>query len=57
MFWSFRKWKMQDEDAKKRLKDVPKKALVDKIIADEMAIGSGKARLERMDEEIENLNI
>lgn len=40
LFWAFRKWKMQEENAKERLKAVPKKDLIDKIISDEMAIGS-----------------
>lgn len=48
---------MMEEDAKSRLKDVSKKQLIDKIIQDELAIGSAKSRLERMDDSIENLNI
>lgn len=57
LFWAFRKWKMGEEVAKDRLKDIPKKDLINKIINDEMAIGSAQSRLERMDEAIENLNI
>jgi hypothetical protein len=40
LFWTFRKWKLQDEIAKDKLKNISKKDLIDKIINDEMAIGS-----------------
>ena len=48
---------MQEHYDKQRLKNVTKKELIDKIIADELAIGSAESRLERMDENIENLSI
>jgi len=48
---------MSEEIAKEKLKTVSKKELIDKIIQDELAIGSAKSRLDRMDENIENLNI
>lgn len=48
---------MGEEDAREKLKNVLKKDLVKKIIDDEMAIGSAQHRLERMDEQIENLGI
>ena len=48
---------MQDHDARRKLKGVLKKDLVQKIIRDDMAIGSANSRLVRMDEAIENLNI
>ena len=57
LFWAFRKWKWQDEIARQKLKDMSKKELIDKIIADEMAIGSGQSRLARMEEAIDHLNI
>lgn len=57
LHWFFRKWKMQEHYDKQRLKNVTKKELVDKIIADELAIGSAQSRIERMDENIENLSI
>jgi hypothetical protein len=57
LHWAFRKWKLQDEISKDKLKDVSKKDLIEKIINDEMAIGSAMSRVERMDEAIENLNI
>lgn len=57
LFWGFRKWKLQEEVAKEKLKNVTKKELIDKIIQDELAIGSAKSRLDQMDENIENLNI
>lgn len=40
LFWAFRKWKMSEEEALKKLQQVSKKELIDKIIADELAIGS-----------------
>jgi hypothetical protein len=40
LFWAFRKWKMQEIDAKEKLKNVSKRELIEKIISDEMAIGS-----------------
>lgn len=57
LHWAFRVWKLSDEDAKQRLKKVLKKDLIKKIIDDELAIGSAQHRLERMDENIENLSI
>lgn len=57
LHWYFRKWKLSEEIAKDKLKDVPKKDLIEKIIQDELAIGSAQSRLDRMDEAIENLNI
>jgi hypothetical protein len=38
--WAFRKWKYQEADAKEKLKQISKNELIDKIIQDEMAIGS-----------------
>ena len=55
--WFFRKWKMQEHYDKQRLKSVTKKELVDKIISDELAIGSAQSKLQNMDENIENLSI
>jgi DNA-binding transcriptional MerR regulator len=57
LHWFFRRWKLQDEDAKHQLKQVLKKDLIKKIIGDELAIGSAQHRLQRMDETIENLGI
>jgi hypothetical protein len=57
LHWAFRKWKLSEEDAREKLKTVLKKDLVKKIIDDELAIGSAQHRLERMDEQIENLGI
>jgi hypothetical protein len=57
LHWYFRRWKLGEEIAKEKLKQVPKKDIIEKIIQDELAIGSAKSRLERMDEALENLNI
>lgn len=57
LHWAFRKWKLSEVDAREKLKTVLKKDLVKKIIDDELAIGSAQHRLERMDEQIENLGI
>lgn len=57
LHWYFRKWKLGEIIAKEKLKDIPKKDLVEKIIQDELAIGAAQSRLERMDEALENLNI
>jgi hypothetical protein len=57
LHWYFRKWKMCEHEAMEKLRDVPKKELIDKIIQDELAIGSAQSRLQRMDENIENLYI
>lgn len=57
LFWAFRKWKYSEEIAKQKLKDLTKQDLIDKIISDEMAIGSAESRLSRMDDAIEHLNI
>jgi len=57
LFWSFRRWKYGDQIDKEQLKDMHKKDLVEKIISDELAIGSAQSRIERMDEAIEHLNI
>ena len=57
LHWAFRKWKLSEEDARAKLKNVLKKDLIKKIIDDELAIGSAQHRLERMDESIENLGI
>ena len=48
---------MSEEDARDKLKHVLKKDLINKIIDDELAIGSAQHRIERMDETIENLGI
>jgi len=32
LFWAFRRWKLSEEIAKERLKNVTKKELIDKII-------------------------
>lgn len=53
LFWSFRKWRNQEEIARNKLKDITKKQLIDKIIQDELAIGSAVSRLGRMDEAID----
>lgn len=53
--WAFRKWKYQEADAKEKLKEVTKTELIDKIIQDEMAIGSSKSKIQRMEDAIENL--
>lgn len=57
LHWYFRRWKLGEVIAKDKLKDIPKKDLVEKIIQDELAIGAAQSRLERMDEALENLNI
>ena len=57
LHWAFRKWKLSEVDAREKLQTVLKKDLVKKIIDDELAIGSAQHRLERMDEQIENLGI
>ncbi|CDW85127.1 UNKNOWN [Stylonychia lemnae] len=57
LHWYFRKWKLQEHHALQKLKDVTKKELIDKIIQDEHAIGAAQSRLERMDDNIENLKI
>jgi hypothetical protein len=57
MYWFFRKWKDHDKNAAKRLKHLTKQDLIDKIVTDEMAIGSAKSRLSRMDEAIDHLSI
>ena len=57
LFWPFRKWKLGEVYAKDKMKALNKKELVDKIIADEMAVTSAKTRLERMEDAIEHLNI
>ena len=56
-YWMFRKWKDQDKHASKRLKHLTKQDLIEKIITDEMAIGSAKSRLQRMDEAVDHLQI
>ena len=40
LHWAFRKWKLAEEDAREKLKGVLKKDLINKIIDDELAIGS-----------------
>ena len=55
--WAFRKWKYQEADAKEKLKQISKNELIDKIIQDEMAIGSTQSKINRMDEAIENLSM
>jgi hypothetical protein len=57
LFWAFRKWKDHDKHAAKKLKHLTKQDLIEKIITDEMAIGSAKSRLSRMDEAIDHLQI
>jgi len=57
LFWAFRKWKYQETVARDKLKDITKSELIEKIIADEMAIGSAQSRVSRMDEAIEHLSI
>jgi hypothetical protein len=57
IFWAFRKWKYSEEIARQKLKDLTKTDLVDKIVADEMAIGSAQSRIHRMDEAIDHLTI
>ena len=57
MFWAFRKWKYSEEIAREKLKDLTKNELVDKIVADEIAIGSAQSRISRMDDAIEHLQI
>ena len=54
---AFRRWKLSDAIAREKLKDVSKGDLINKIIADEMAIGSAQSKIDRMDDAIENLNI
>lgn len=50
LFWAFRKWRHSEEIAREKLKDITKTELVDKIVSDEMAIGSAQSRLARMDD-------
>lgn len=57
LFWPFRKWRFQEEDARAKLAHMTKQDLVDKIVADEMAIGSAQSRLSRLDDAIEHMNI
>lgn len=44
LFFYFRKWKYSDEQGLNQLKDLSKNELVDKIITDELAIGSAESR-------------
>ena len=55
--WHFRKWKNGDDAAKKKLKDLTKSELIDKIVEDELAIGAAKSRVDRMNDAIENLTL
>jgi ABC-type microcin C transport system duplicated ATPase subunit YejF len=57
LYWEFRKWKLSDVIAKDALRSLNKKELVDKVIADDMAIHAAKGRLERMEEAIDHLNL
>ena len=57
LFWFFRRWKYQEAVAREKLKDMTKTELIDKIIEDEMAIGSAQSKLSRMDDSIDHLNI
>ena len=57
LHWAFRRWKLQEEDAREKLRGVLKRDLIRKIIDDELAIGSAQQRLGRMEEQIENLGI
>jgi hypothetical protein len=40
LFWAFRKWKCSQVDGRGQLKEMTKTDLIDKIITDELAIGS-----------------
>ena len=53
----FKKWKYEKSDAKKVLRKLSKRQIIDKIVADENLIGSSKSRIQRMDQAIEHLNI
>ena len=55
--WSFRKWKLGEVNALAKLKNVSKTELINKIIADELAIGSAESKINRMDDAIDNLSI
>ena len=57
LFWTFRKWKHGDSFGKEKLKEVPKSELIEKIITDELAIGSAQSRIARMNDAIDHLNI
>ena len=54
---AFRKWKFQEAYARDKLKHLSKTDMVDKIVSDEMAIGSAESRMTRMDDAIEHLSI
>ena len=57
LFWAFRKWKFSEELGKGKLKDMTKSELIDKIVTDELAIGSAESRIQRMNDAIDHLNI
>lgn len=54
---AFQRWKYDMHDAQRKLFDLSKQQLVEKIIADENMIGATESRLQRMDNAIDLLAI
>ena len=54
---SFYRWKYDMADKQKKLLDLSKGQLIEKIIADENLIGATKSRLNRLDDAIDHLAI
>jgi len=54
---AFRKWKYDMADSQKKLLDLSKGQLVEKIIADENLIGATESKLARMDDATDHLAI
>lgn len=57
LFFYFRRWKHTDQQGISKLKDLTKSELIEKIITDELAIGSAESRASRMTEAIDHLSI
>jgi hypothetical protein len=57
LHFAFRQWKYADANALAKLKNVTKKDMVNKIISDELAIGSAQSRVDRMEDAIDSLNV
>ena len=55
--WAFRRWKYQEAVQLDKLKNVHKTDLIEKIVQDEMQIGSCQSRIARMEDAIDHLNI
>jgi hypothetical protein len=57
LHFAFRQWKYADANTLAKLKTVTKKDMINKIITDELAIGSATSRVERMEDAIDSLNV